>query len=52
VSEDPFAALRVEYRAALPSGSRGWRTCAGLAHGELPAARLRDLQREVHSIAG
>jgi len=48
-----IAALRADYRAKLPAKleeiSGLWR---GLAGGELPADRIVDLRRELHSLAG
>lgn len=48
-----IAALRAEYRAKLPAKldeiDELWR---GLASGALPAERLAELQRELHSLAG
>lgn len=53
MSEDPFAELRAQYRAALPARLQAIeRLRAGLAAGTLPAARRSELHREVHSIAG
>jgi HPt (histidine-containing phosphotransfer) domain-containing protein len=53
VSEDPFAALRMEYRAALPQRLHEIEQLrSALAAGTLPAGQRRELQRQLHSLAG
>lgn len=53
MSEDPFAALRAEYRAALPQRLHAIEQLrAALAAGTLPAGQRRELQRQLHSLAG
>jgi HPt (histidine-containing phosphotransfer) domain-containing protein len=53
VSEDPLAALRAEYRAALPQRLQAIEQLrAALAAGTLPAGQRLELQRQLHSLAG
>jgi HPt (histidine-containing phosphotransfer) domain-containing protein len=53
LSEDPFAELRAEYRASLPPRlERIESLLASLVAGEVAAAQRRELERELHSIAG
>lgn len=53
MSEDPFAEVRAEYRASLPPRlERIERLLASLADGSASATQRRELERELHSIAG
>jgi HPt (histidine-containing phosphotransfer) domain-containing protein len=53
LSEDPLAGLRAEYRASLPPRlARIDALVAALAAGSATAAQRRELERELHAIAG